>query len=53
LTFTVPRAAGTTDEVKKLTLVAHELNEKTIIIAKIPRRIFFLRSFNLVVFIVV
>jgi hypothetical protein len=49
--FTLPCAAGAMDEFKKLTLVAHELTEKTIITAKIPRMIFFLMLFNLVAFI--
>jgi hypothetical protein len=51
-TLTEPLAAGTTDEFKKVTLVAHEKSEKMRIIAKIPGRIFFLRLFNLVAFIV-
>jgi hypothetical protein len=49
--FTEPCAAGTRDEFKKLTLVAHELNEKTIITAKIPRKMFFLMLLNPVAFI--
>jgi hypothetical protein len=50
-TLTEPLAAGTTAELKKRTLVAHEKSEKMRIIAKIPGRIFFFRLFNLVAFI--
>jgi hypothetical protein len=47
---TSPLAAGATDEVKKLMLVTHELNENRIINAKIPKEIFFTGLFNLIAF---
>ncbi len=50
-TFTVPRAAGTTDDVKKLIFLVQETNENSITIARMPKKIFGVLAVKIVAFI--
>jgi hypothetical protein len=52
-TFTDPRAAGTTDEVKKAVFVEQELTANSIVTAEKLTRTFLTTLFSIVVFIVV